>query len=292
MVAAVFLVLAGLISGCQHKNQLDGLTLTVAQHSSTDNMAYFDVRRMADVWASGLPTSRPILITTKDFTDNVTRLRAGAVDVALATADIATEAAESKQPGQRNLRALTWMHSYYVELTALEYSPARTLTDLLGRQVTVNVANPELELLASRLLEAAGIDAERKHLTMGDGMRALTTASIDARFFGSTDPDGLFGQRPGGLRSLDLSGVLPALRARYPAYTRAASSGSFVMVPVLLLVTDAMPDSVAEALTRTLLESRNLDNVMNQGNTRPGLARDTMPIPLHPGAQKYYRSIN
>ncbi len=292
MAAAVLLAITGTISSCQHhnnKNELDEFTLTIAQHGQTDSEAPVSMQALANNWIAHLPPANPTVIATKDFTDNVTRLRSGGIDIALATADIATEAAASGQPGGRNLRALTWMHTDYVRLTVREKSPVRTPADLRGQRVTINVAGSEHEMLATRLLDTASIDAAREHLPSLEGRMALLDNRFDASFLGNRDNDW---NQP-GLRHLDLSDVMPPLRARYPAYARASSTTSAVMVPVLLLTTDAMPDNVAEALTRTLLEpSVNLVGFVNHNSIRPDLARDTMPIPLHPGAQKYYRSLN
>ena len=64
-------------------------------------------------------------------------------------------------------------------------------------------------------------------------------------------------------------------------------------VPSLLVVGAHMPDDDARDLTRVLFESRSeltgIHPVALHLDTRSAIA--TLPVPLHPGATRYYRSV-
>jgi TRAP transporter TAXI family solute receptor len=75
-------------------------------------------------------------------------------------------------------------------------------------------------------------------------------------------------------------------------YVPGGDAVTTLVVPNFLLVTDRMPDDVAEALVRGLFNAAPHLAVVNTA----ALAIDvhtaiyTDPVPLHPGAEAYYRS--
>ena len=63
-----------------------------------------------------------------------------------------------------------------------------------------------------------------------------------------------------------------------------------IAVPNLLVVSDAMPEDLAEEITRAVFE--NLDQLAQvhpeAENISPDTATDTGDVPLHPGAEAYF----
>jgi TRAP transporter TAXI family solute receptor len=76
------------------------------------------------------------------------------------------------------------------------------------------------------------------------------------------------------------------------SYRLAEGPITTIVVPNFLLATDAMPDNVAEALTRALFASQPRLITANPAARAIDLrsAIETSPIPLHPGATTYYRT--
>jgi len=66
-----------------------------------------------------------------------------------------------------------------------------------------------------------------------------------------------------------------------------------VAVPNLLVVASSMADDLAFDLTRLLLERREVLAAAHPAAERLDIrsAIATLPVPLHPGAARYYRSI-
>jgi hypothetical protein len=75
-------------------------------------------------------------------------------------------------------------------------------------------------------------------------------------------------------------------------YQRGSEAVTTLVVPNFLLVTDRMSDDVAEALVRGLFNATGQLVVVNAAALAIDLhtAIYTEPVPLHPGAEAYYRS--
>jgi len=100
---------------------------------------------------------------------------------------------------------------------------------------------------------------------------------------------------------LDLRDDLPGFREEHPVYgsaTLPASTYNLPSGPVttlvvrnFLLVSESMPDDVAEALVRQLFEGQpDLVKAHSAARTiEQRSAIETSPVPLHDGAMRYYR---
>jgi TRAP transporter TAXI family solute receptor len=159
-----------------------------------------------------------------------------------------------------------------------------------------------------RLLSVAGMSRpgvlDQKRLSIDDSVRALTGGRIDAFFFSGGLPVAgikqLGAQTP--IRIVDLSTWADPLRRSYsdvyvvrdvPTSIYHAPAVSTVAVPNLLAVPASMADDLAYDLTRLLIERRDLlaaaHPAAEELDIRSAIA--TQPVPLHPGAARYYRSV-
>jgi hypothetical protein len=77
------------------------------------------------------------------------------------------------------------------------------------------------------------------------------------------------------------------------AYRTDSPAVTTLVVPNFLLVTDAMPDNVAQALVSSFFDAvPQLVTVIPAAEAIDlHTAIFTEPVPLHPGAEAYYRSI-
>jgi TRAP transporter TAXI family solute receptor len=103
------------------------------------------------------------------------------------------------------------------------------------------------------------------------------------------------------IRLLDLSAVVPAIRASYPVYevgtVPAATYGisdpvTTLLVRNFLLVAAEMPNDLAGALVAGMFAAQDRLVAANPAgraiDTRSAIG--TQPVPLHPGAERFYRS--
>lgn len=262
---------------------------------------------LADAWtrAPGIP--RPRVADTSGSVDNLGRLRADQAQVGISAADAADEA--QKRDGGHKLLALARMHDDYLQLVVREDLPATKLTELRGLRVSVGAPDSGVRLIAERLLDAADIspatDLRPQYMDLPTSVNAMRDGSLDAFFWSGGVPTDAVTTLAATvkLRMLDLSDVLPKLRRAYPVYGSATLPASAYQLggrPVVtlvvrnfLLVNDTMPEDVAEALVAGLFQAQSAlvaaSPVARSIEVRSAI--ETTPIPLHPGAMRYYRDV-
>jgi hypothetical protein len=304
VVAVVFALLTGtaVVAGCQ--GQFPGLNLSIATGSS-DGVYYQLGTKLADSWAQQLNIARPRVLETAGGPDNILRLREGTADIAFGSAD----AVNQPDQGPRKLRALARIYDDYIQVVVRADAPIHQLSDLAGRRVSVGSANSQTQLVANRVLQAAGVhDVIPVQDSLNDSITEMKAGTIDAFIWSGGVPTESIANldKSVTIRLLDLgsdpSGVLPKMLAKFPVYgtavvpvgTYQAGSGSVttLTVPNFLLVTDRMSNDVAEALVHGLFNAADQLATVNKA----ALAIDvhtaiyTDPVRLHPGAEAYYRS--
>ncbi|RDI54369.1 TAXI family TRAP transporter solute-binding subunit [Nocardia mexicana] len=238
---------------------------------------------------------------------NIQQLVAGTYQVAFSLADTAADAVLGtgsfdgrKQPVQ----ALSRIYTNYTHVIVREGAGINAVADLRGKRVSTGSPKSGTEVIANRLLAAAGLNpdtdiaAQRLDLTKTvDGMK---DGSIDAMVWsgglptpGVTD---LFTTARDRVRFLDIAGQLGEMRKVNPGYEQgvipAAAYGlaadvPTIVVPNLLLVRDDLDANLACVLTRTLFDRKpqlEQANPAAKGITRE-TARNTAPVNLHRGSE-------
>lgn len=285
--------------------QFDGQRLTITTGSAG---AVYDQlgQALAASWAAEFGFQAQVL-TSAGSGQNLDRLLVGAADVGICAADAAaTRAAES---GGGRLRALARMHDDYVQLVVPADSAIVRPADLRGRRVSVGPPDSGVRLIADRTLSVLGLsgeaDLQRCELAVDAAADALWRREIDAFFWSGGLPteqvSALARLLP--IRVVDLAEVLPVLFEEYEVYQPATLPASpyrlpkavtTLLVPNLLLVSDRMSATIAEALTGGVFEAQAALAAANHAarsiDVRSGI--ETVPILLHPGAEAYYRSAH
>jgi TRAP transporter TAXI family solute receptor len=145
---------------------------------------------------------------------------------------------------------------------------------------------------------------DQRNLNLDDSIRALSAGEIDAFFFSGGLPVAGIKQLSAQIptRVVDLSPWAAGLREAYsdvyvvrdvPTSAYQTPAVATVAVPNLLVVSASMPDDLAYALTRLLMEKRDVLAAAHPAaeglDIRSAIA--TLPVALHPGAARYYRSV-
>ncbi|HEX5402771.1 MAG TPA: TAXI family TRAP transporter solute-binding subunit [Pseudonocardiaceae bacterium] len=296
------LTAAAVLTGCQ--SSFAGLRLTVAT-GNIDGVYYQIGSQLAGIWADQLGIAKPKVLRTAGSPANIQQLHDGSADIGFSSAD----AIDTSEQGPRKLRALARIYDDYIQVVVRADLPIRDLADLAGRRVGVGVPNSQVQLVTNRILTAAGVHGITPvGLNLNDSISELHAGKIDAFFWSGGLPTPSIATLAGSvpLRLLDLgtdpSGVLHTMLAKYsvygtalvPAATYGAGNASVttLTVPNFLLVTDRMPNDVAEALVKALFDATG--KLVGVNAAALGIdvhsAIYTQPVPLHPGAEQYYRS--
>jgi len=248
----------------------------------------------------------PQILSTAGSVDNLRLLTTGATDVAFSQVDAAADIINTITPGAPFTPcALGRVYDEFVHVVVPAASPVTRLADLRGMRVSLGAQESGVFVIAKRLLEASGLaaaDLRSSYLSINDSVTALRDGSIDAFFWTGGVPtvgvDDLARQMP--IRLLDLKDVLETLRKTYPVYSPgtvlARSYGipnaiTTVLVRNFLLVDTQMPDDLAYALIKTVFDAQDKLAVVNPIALTIDLraAIGTQPVPLHPGAERYFR---
>ncbi|MFJ7217122.1 TAXI family TRAP transporter solute-binding subunit [Amycolatopsis sp. NPDC098790] len=293
MAAALVLVLSACSSG------FDGLKLRIAAGNPGgvyDKLA----QTLATAWAAGLDIERPTVLQTQGSPDNIDKVLAGAADVAFVAADVAAD----RYKADPRLTTLARIHDDYLHVVVRSDSDIRTVGQLRGRRIATGAPSSGVEYIAKRLLQATDLTGAVTTSARGldDSVKALLDGDIDAFFWsGGLPTPTLAGYNASGsLRLLDIADVMPKMQEINQVYGTASIPASTynqpgpvttLLVPNFLIVPKSMRDDVAEALVRGLFDARQQLALANPAalsiDVHPGI--ETQPIPLHPGALRYYR---
>jgi TRAP transporter TAXI family solute receptor len=294
MVAALVLVLSACTAG------FDGLRLRIAAGNPGgvyDKLA----QTLATAWQAGLDIDRPQVLQTQGSPDNVDKVLGGAAEVAFVAADVASDRYKSDP----RMAALARIHDDYLHIVVRTGSDIRTVDQLKGRRIAIGSPSSGVEYIAERLLQVTDLAGSVTTSTRGldESVRALLNGDVDAFFWSGGLPTPFLAQYNDtkSLRLLDIADVMPKMQelnevygtASIPASTyNQAGPVTTLLVPNVLVVPKSMPDDVAEALVRGLFDARAQLAAANPAalsiDVHPGI--ETQPIPLHPGALRYYRS--
>lgn len=264
--------------------------------------------------AKDMPDLKVELRPSAGSQENVRRVATGEADLTIAAADAVETYALEDGPGADRLRGVARLYDDYVQLVVPPDSDIESVADLRGKRVAIGLPHSGVRLIATQVLEAAGIDPEKDITPRSDGIDTgpkLLGRDLDAFFWSGGLPTG-------GLKDIaetstfrfvpideDLVAKVHAQggATRYYRATnmpesayRTIQNGSTVptmAVANVLVTRDDLDPRLAEWLTRTVLDSRDGigAHVHSAQLVDVRTAIYTDPLPLHEGARRYYRSV-
>jgi len=295
------------LDGCSSGPNCPGGPLRVAS-GGTGGVYYAYAQGIVAVVRAALPTLRPEVLPTAASVANLRLVATGTAEVGLTTADAAADGYRglAPYPAALPVRALARLYESYLHLVARVDRPIRQATDLPGRRVSIGPPGSGTELFATRLLNLAGVDLATVHaerLDPGLAAEAVAVGRLDGMFFSGGIPTGAIADLAGKVPVVlvDLGTYATPLSDRYgevylertiPASTYGMESSTpTVGVANYLAVAASMDERVAYWLIRALFEHRDLLARAHPEGSRldRGAAIGTYPVPLHPGAARYYR---
>jgi hypothetical protein len=247
--------------------------------------------------------------------DNLKLIQQRKVDIAFTLADTLDDAIRGsgafERTGAVRARTLAMLYPNYTHLATVEGKGIERIGDLKGRTVSTGSPGSGTEVIAFRILRAAGLDPDRnirrQALSVNASVEALKDGKIDAFFWSGGLPTASILDLASSVgitaRLLPSDEVLPTLqaeygptlyfllvmpRASYPGLTRDVA---VVGVQNALVVDDAMAEELAYDLTRTLFDRQPDLAAIHPEARHLALERALQgsPAPFHPGAVRYYR---
>ncbi len=268
---------------------------------------------LSQIFAKDIPNARATAQVTRASSENLNLLQAGRGELAMTLADALSDAwkgdAEAGFPNKLDkLRGVTGTYNNYIQIVANADSGIKTLADLKGKRVSVGAAKSGTELNARAILKAAGMGygdlAKVEYLPFGESVELMKNRQLDATL------------QSAGLGVASIRDLATAIKivvlpipadvvakvgdaAYQPAVIPANTYGGqtadvpTAAIPNFLVTHSGVPEDVVYRMTKamygnidTLYAAHNAVRVMKRENALKG-----MPVPLHPGAERYYKEV-
>ena len=172
---------------------------------------------------------------------NIQQLVAGTHQVAFSLADTAADAAEGKESfdSPQPIAALARLYPNYTQVVARSNSGINTIADMRGKRVSTGAPNSGTEVIANRMLSAAGLDPNKdiqaQRTELGKTVEGMKDGSIDAMFWSGGLPTSgitdLFTSQRGNVKLLDVTDTLDKLKEINTIYERGVIPAATYQTP-------------------------------------------------------------
>ena len=268
---------------------------------------------LSQIYGKAIPNAKATAQVTKASAENLNLLQAGRGELALTLGDALSDAWKGdEEAGFKTkldkLRGLSATYNNYIQIVASADSGIRTLADLKGKRVSVGAAKSGTELNARAVFRAAGLSykdlAKTEFLPCGESVELIKNRQLDATLQSA-------GLGVASIRDLATSVkivVVPVpadvvAKIGDPAYQPAViPAGTYegqttdvatAAIPNFLVTHSGVSDELAYQMAKALYD--NLDTMYAAHNAAKAIKRENavkgMPVPLHPGAERYYREV-
>jgi len=152
---------------------------------------------LARLISEKIPNTQATAEVTGASVDNLKLMQVGKVDLAFTLADTLAEAVKGTGPFKAtgavgSVRTLAVLYTNYTHIVVRQGSGIRSVGDLKGRAVSVGAPGSGTELLADRVLAAAGLDPRRDigryALSVSESTGAMKDGKLDALFWSGGVP--------------------------------------------------------------------------------------------------------
>ena len=265
---------------------------------------------LSEIYAEGIPGARTQVQATKASVENLNLLEQGKGEIAFSLGDAVALAVKGDadagfpQPLDK-LRGIAAIYPNYIQIVASKDSGITSLADLKGRSLSVGAPASGTELNTRAILAAAGMSYDDlgrvEYLPFAESVELMKNRQLDAtlqsaglgvasiRDLASAVPITVVSVPPEVVAKIGA----PYLTATIPAGTYEGQAADIATAAVgnFLVTREGVSDDTAYAMTKLLFE--NLDKLAAAHAAAKGIdpkkALEGMPLPLHPGAERYYR---
>ena len=266
---------------------------------------------LSQIYGKAIPDAKATVQATKASVENLNLLQAGRGEIAFTLGDSLSDAWKGiEDAGFKTkldkLRTVAAIYPNYIQIVASADSGIKTMADLKGKRISVGAPRSGTELNARAVLKAAGLDykdfSKVEYLSFAESVELMKNRQLDV----TLQSAGL------GVASIrDLATAIKIVvvpipaevvaKVGDPAYTTGTIpantyTGQTEDVPTatiknFLVTHDGVPADTVYLMTKsmfdnldTLVAAHSAAKAINRAETAKGA-----PVPLHPGAERYYR---
>lgn len=307
-VAVTTMSAAALISGTVHAQKAQFINILTGGQSGV----YYPLGvAQSQLYAQKIPGVKATAQVTKASAENMNLLQAGRGELAWALADSVSDAWNgNKEAGFTkkldNLRGLSATYNNYIQIVANADSGIKSIEDLKGKRISVGAARSGTELNARAIFKAAGLGyddfSKVEYLPFGESVELMKNRQLDATLQSA-------GLGVSSIRDLATAVdivVVPVPKeivekvgdaayqpAVIPANTYAGQTEDLptAAIPNFLVTHSGVSDDLAYEMAKVFYE--NLDVLQSSHNAAKSIKLENavkgMPVPIHPGAERYYK---
>lgn len=265
---------------------------------------------LTKIYGDNIKDSKVQVQVTKASVENLVLLQEGKGEIAFVLGDSAKDAWDGKEDAGfktklDKLRIIGAIYPNYIQIVASKDSKIKTLADLKGKGLSVGAAKSGTELNSRAILSAAGLSykdlGKVEYLPFAESIELIKNRQLDA----TLQSAGL------GVASLkDLANSLdvtvvsvpdavvkkmgaPFMSGKIPANTYKGQTEDVSTAAVVNYLVTRKDVSDATAYQMTKLFYENLPALIAAHSAAKDInlkdAAKNPPLPLHPGAIKYYK---
>ena len=266
---------------------------------------------LSQAYGKVLPAAKISVQATKASAENLNLLQQGKGEVAFALGDSVSDAWKGDEEAGfktplKKLRAVAGLYPNYIQIIANSESGIKTIADLKGKRISVGAPKSGTELNARAILKAAGLSykdfSKVEYLGFGESVELMKNRQLDVTLQS-------VGLGAASIRDLAISinivmvavpadvaakvGDAAYQPAAIPADTYKGQTAAVPTVAIknILVTHEGVPADTVYAMTKAMYD--NMDGLVAAHTAAKGIVKKDavggLPIPLHPGAEKYYR---
>lgn len=268
---------------------------------------------LSQIYSKAIPEAKSSVQATKASAENLNLLQAGRGELAFTLGDALSDAWKGNEEAGfktplKKLRGVAGIYSNYIQIVASADSGIKTIADLKGKRVSVGAPKSGTEINARAILKGAGMTykdlGKVEYLSFGESVELMKNRQIDATLISA----GLGVSAIRDLATAVKMVVVPipaavVAKINDPAYiagTIPANTyeGQTADVPTVaienfLVTHEGVPADLVYRMTKAMYE--HLDQLVAAHAAARAIKREEgpkhMPLPLHPGAERYYREV-
>ena len=269
---------------------------------------------ITNMWNTEIPFVKASSQASAGGIDNLNQIAEGESQVSIAISSNCWQSFNGTDSfeGRANpdLRVIAGLYLNPNQVVVTEKSGIKTLADVKGKRFAVAASGSSVEGECRNHFTAAGLsypdDIRAEYISFSDSAELLANRQIDGAWIMSGTPAPAVSQAlSSGCRLLSIDeNTIAELKAEYPWYvTYTIPAGTYpnqkedirtTAIKMVLFCSADLDEETVYQLTRTLWE--NIGELGESQSSLRGLTpqdavRDIAGLPLHEGAQLYYREI-
>jgi TRAP transporter TAXI family solute receptor len=268
---------------------------------------------IANVLSKALPNTQATAEVTGGSVDNLKLIASGQSEMGFSMADAALDAfnGQDKFKAKVPLQTLLVVYPNRMHVVTVEGAGIEKMSDLKGKRVSTGSPGSATEVMAFRVLEAAGLDKDkdvkRERLGVSESVNAIKDRKIDAFMWVGGVPTAAvtdLAATPGmKMKLIDHADLADKMNAKYgklyspsniakTIYPGMDKDNANTEVWNIIVTGDKMSNDDAYNIVKTLVEKKaDIVAVHKEAESFSlnNQVQERSPVPFHPGALKYFK---